>query len=287
VVFLRLGGRGRPGERCAPSWVRIKAFPGFRTGAAQPVVVGVPTCQASRADTVEIERGPFVYGGPGTPPSPFYGREPEYTEPERAVDLEAFTIDRTEVANAAFLPFRQLARITGYPAPIYDTEPSRLHDSDPSSPVTSIDAFEAAAYCAYLGKHLPSDFQWTKAARGGSRIRGALNPWPPRLYPWGVTARPDCVNEARDPQHLAVAPVDAYPCGQSPYGVFNLVGNVQEWIDRDGQTDRENPMYALRGGAADSPPSHGQTTTVFRNHRRPTWATYAIGFRCAGDVVSP
>jgi hypothetical protein len=60
----------------------------------------------------------------------------------------------------------------------------------------------------------------------------------------------------------------------------NLVGNIEEWISREGQTDRDNPLYALRGGATDAPEELETTTTIYRNHREPSQTDYAIGVRC-------
>ena len=280
VVFLKLDGRGRPGERCPASWIRIQAFPGYRLDDVKRIELSVPTCQATLADTVVIEDGPFWYGGQGDPPSSHYG-QPDYTEPRRLVALKSFAIDRLEVSNAAFAPFARLEKVTGYPRPIYSPDDNHAHDGDPTYPVSDVDAFEAAAYCAYLGKRLPSEFQWTKAARGGVLVHGVHNPMPERLYPWGNIERPECVNRA-DPRDgkMRMAPVESFPCGASPYGVLHLVGNVQEWIARDGQTDQDNPLHALRGGAADAPASEEQTTTIYRNHREPRSLTYANGIRC-------
>jgi formylglycine-generating enzyme required for sulfatase activity len=283
TVFLRFDHRGAPGERCAPSWIRIQAFPGYRMNEVSALPLWVPTCQATRADMIEVAAGPFVYGGRGEPASEMYG-DPDFTEPERVVPLDAFAMDRTETSNAAFEPFRRMARATGFPMPIYGNDADRRHDGDPAWPVTDLDVVEAAAFCAYMGKALPSDFQWTKAARGGLTVNGAANPLPRRLWPWGDRDRHDCVNQVDPalpgaPQPvMRLAPVDDFACGKSPYGIVQLVGNVQEWIARDGQTDRENPLYALRGGSVDS--LRAQTTTIFRNHREPRAADYSIGFRC-------
>jgi eukaryotic-like serine/threonine-protein kinase len=281
TVFLRIDGRGRPGERCAPSWIRIQSFPGYRTDAIKSFVLWVPTCQATLADMVPIERGPFVYGGPGEPRSAHYG-EPDYTQAEQILDLAGFAIDRTEVSNAAFAPFRRMERITGYPAPVYaayNADDDHSRDGDPRYPVSSVDAFEAKAYCEYLGKQLPSEQQWVKAARGGLTIHGRPNPHPRRLYPWGTAADPRCANTPGGADGYPwTAPVDAFPCGASPYGILNLGGNVQEWIARDGQTDRENPLYVLRGGFPDA--ELDAMTTVFRNHRSPKALYYSNGLRC-------
>jgi formylglycine-generating enzyme required for sulfatase activity len=283
TVFLKIDGRGRRGEPCAPSWIRMQSFPGYRTDDIKSVVIWVPTCQATLADTVPIESGPFIYGGPGEPRSVHFG-EADYTDAEQLVDLPTFAIDRTEVSNAAFAPFGQLGRVTGYPAPVYASYGSgedHARDADPVYPVSNIDAFEAKAYCEYMGKHLPSDFQWTKAARGGLTIKGKPNPFPRRLYPWGITEELGCFNQHGDKDGYPwTAPVEAFPCGASPYGILNLGGNVQEWIARDGQTDRDNPLHVLRGGFPDATPGLDITTTILRNHRAPRALYYSNGLRC-------
>ncbi|MEO7734248.1 MAG: SUMF1/EgtB/PvdO family nonheme iron enzyme, partial [Kofleriaceae bacterium] len=289
TVFLRIDGRGRPGEACAPSWIRIQAFPGYLTDHIQRFTLWVPTCRATRADTVIVEAGSFVYGGPGEPPSKYYG-EPDYTEPEQIVPLPEFAIDRTEVSNAAFAPFGRLEKITGYPAPVYPvfTDPHHPHDGEPGYPVTYVDAYEAAAYCAYMGKRLPSEFQWTKAARGGLQIDGKPNPWPRRLYPWGDVSRDECVNlDGIGDGYIWTAPVDAFACGASPYGILQLAGNAQEWIARDGQTDRHNPLYVMRGGSIDSASTLDHTTTIFRNRRPARAFAFSNGLRCVVDTDDP
>jgi formylglycine-generating enzyme required for sulfatase activity len=284
TVWLRLDGRGRPGEHCPPSWIRVQAFPGYRVDDIKHIELPVPTCQATLADTVRVEAGPFWYGGPGDPPAKHYG-EPDFTEPERWIDLPAFAMDRTEVSNAAFEPFARLDRLTGYLRPVYTTTTVHAHDGEPAYPVSDIDAFEAGAYCRYMGKRLPSDAEWTKAARGGLMVNGKPNPYPRRLYPWGNTPRPECVNQDYAINRMAwTRPVDSLSCGASPYGILQLVGNVQEWISRDGQTDKDNPLHALRGGSTDDAPGEESTTTVFRNHRDPRVLNYSNGVRCVVDL---
>jgi formylglycine-generating enzyme required for sulfatase activity len=283
-VFLKIDGRGRPGEHCAPSWIRIQAFPGYRTDDIKSIVLWVPTCRATADNTVAIEKGPFIYGGAGEPRSQHFGQT-DYTEPENTFDLPAFAMDRTEVPNAKFAPFAQLEKVTGYPAPTYPRADEHNHDADPTYPVSYVDAFEAEAYCEYMGKHLPSDHQWTKAARGGLYIGGKQNPYPRRLYPWGIVAAPSCVNQLGTQDGFGwTAPVDSFPCGASPYGILQLAGNVQEWIARDGQTDRDNPMYVVRGGGPDRPPEDDAVTTILRNPRSPRATFYSNGLRC---VIKP
>lgn len=278
-AFLRIDGRGRRGERCGPSWVRLQQLPGFadRAGPVRTFEIDVPTCQASRANTVVIPPGEFVYGGVGEPAT-----VPSYAEPEAVVMLAEFSIDRTEVSNARFAPFAALQNLTGYEAPSYPLD----HSGDADMPVASVNAFQAEAFCRFMGRRLPSDYEWVKAARGGLTLEGKPNPWPRRLYPWGIESRV-CPNIAgTDDGHEWIAPVDQLACTASPYGILQMVGNVAEWISRRGQTDQRTQMREVRGGDAESPEERDEATTVFRNARRRADSTFTIGVRCVGDGPS-
>jgi formylglycine-generating enzyme required for sulfatase activity len=286
AAFLRIDGRGGDGEACAPSWIRIQALPGYAEGQTmiQTIEIPFPTCGASAAGMVEVPAGPFIYGGFGEQPTRYPN---DYAQPERTVTMPPFSIDRTEVSNAAFKPFAQLAPLTGYSVPKYPDSGAVRPAGNPERPVTAIDAFEGEAFCRYMGKRLPSDYEWTKAARGGLEIGGKPNPWPRRLYPWGPHWDARCANiDGTVDGHEWVAPVDSFACGASPYGVLNLAGNVAEWISRIGLTDTQDPLREVRGGAADSPLELEQASTIFRNSREDRQFTFAIGVRCvAGGSV--
>ena len=208
-------------------------------------------------------------------------------------------MDRLEVSNARHEPFARLAAITHYGVHSYPGVLARAGEAD--SPVTSIDAFAAEAYCRYLGKRLPTDEEWTKAARGGLIVDGQPNPAPKRLFPWGTDWRP-CANVAGDADgYKWVAPVESFACGASPYLVLNLAGNVQEWVaasdsvsDADlravrswisstGQTS-DAELRVVRGGAPNSPLESEHATTVFRNPRAARYFDFSIGVRCVADA---
>ena len=90
-----------------------------------------------------------------------------------------------------------------------------------------------------------------------------------------------CVNlDGKGDPYPWAAPVTSMSCGRSPYGIFHMAGNLQEWISRDGQLDRANPLHILRGGATDATPASDVATTIFRNPRPPRTANYSNGFRC-------
>lgn len=277
AAFLRVAGRGRPGEVCGDAWVRLQRLPGF-TERDDPhtFTIAIPTCRASADATIAIEAGPFIYGGRGEPPT-----APELTEPEIVAVLAPYRIDRFETSNARFAPFAAIGALTGYPVPSFPND----HSGDPERPIASIDAFEAEALCRYYGGHLPSDLEWVKAARGGLLVGGAPNPSPRRLYPWLGGMRV-CANIDGDRDGYDwVAPVRGAPCTASPYGVEQLVGNVSEWTARRGQMAGEGSMRHVRGGDVMTPTSRDEATTVFRNARADRYFDYSIGVRCAYDPV--
>lgn len=286
TAFLRIDGRGRPGETCPPSWIRVQALPGYasRQQPSTRIELRVPTCSASAAGMVTIEAGPFIYGGPGEPKT----RLP-YDDPEVTITLPTFAIDRTEVSNAQFAPFASMHASTGYPVPEYPSVELFAHADEPMMPLAAVDAFEAEAFCRYMGKRLPSEHEWVKAARGGLTIGGAPNPYPRRLYPWGPTRQILCSNDRGEEDGYAwVAPVDGIPCGASPYGVLNLAGNVAEWIAREGQVDRDvNPLWIIRGGEVDLLAEMEYSTTVIRNTREGRQFNFAVGLRCVSGGDAP
>jgi formylglycine-generating enzyme required for sulfatase activity len=216
-------------------------------------------------------------------------------EPEMSVLLPAFEIDRFEVTNA---DYRACVRAGGCSAePLLRTE-ERL--AGPRQPVVNVSWEEAAAYCHFRGKRLPTEAEWEKAARGtAGRIWPWGNFWDGRATNHGhfdsvaVGVARDWSADESDGVALS-APVGSFPRDRSVYGAFDMAGNVSEWVDD--WYGREPPQARARV----SP--RGPTTGASREYRGGSWimppymsmATFRglmqwpyrpfVGFRCARDA---
>ncbi len=279
-AFLVVTGRGRHGETCAPSIVPLANVPGYvqRNQPVPTLHIRVPTCEVSTLDTVPIAAGPFIYGGPGDPPTSLVGEYPELAK-EQQLTLPAFRIDRTEVTNAAYRVFADM-RAVGMPMPAYPDATGYAHAGDPEYPVAGITQIEAAAYCRFLGKRLPSTQEWERVLRGGLVLAdGTPNPHPRRSLPWGdpITPIPAKIGST------GPAPVASFPQDKSPDGVLDLAGNVMEWT-RSPVSDATPEFRITRGG------DWGETTPVnlldyvgVQNQRPRGLRWFSLGVRCVID----
>lgn len=154
-------------------------------------------------------------------------------------------------------------------------------------PVCGVSAYEAEAYANFVGKRLPTEAEWEKAA-SWEAARGKKLP-----YPWGI-APPDAGSCNHNGQIGRTTPVSAYPLGKSPYGCEDMLGNVWEWTAStfEGYTGFEYYPYrgysevyfdgehrVLRGGSWATRP--WALRTSFRNWYHPGVRQILAGFRCA------
>ena len=214
---------------------------------------------------VLVRAGEFTRGSRDGPPQEL---------PVRRIYLNTFWIDRDEVSVSEWKIFREA---TGHRASKYSGDPA-LHR--PELPITGISWHDAAAYCGWLGKRLPTEAEWEKAARGAGG----------RRYPWGDEYNP---NLAGGPSPVsAPPPVGGRKGGESPYGARSMAGGVWEWTsDFWGEFYyRESParnpkgppggfLHTIKGGSYRTPPEMLRGATRFRLDGIIRWKT--LGFRCA------
>ncbi len=145
--------------------------------------------------------------------------------PAATIWLDTFFIDLTEVTNAAYQAC--VAKSSCPPARTFYRD-----FREPLQPVTGMSWHDAAAYCRAVGKRLPTEAEWEKAARGS---KGAATPFDDVELSCANAVLKDrrgrsCGVKAsgRDPGRGRVLPVGSRPAGR--YGLFDMAGNAEEWV---------------------------------------------------------
>jgi serine/threonine-protein kinase len=184
--------------------------------------------EADGNELLRIDSGPFALG-----PN------------RRTVYLDTFYLARHAVTNRQFVSFVQttgykpeggaegrfLAHLRGGQCP-----PALL-----DHPVVFVSWFDAAAYCRWAGRRLPTEAEWEKAARGTDG----------RRYPWGRDDPSERHANYGRPVGGHTTAVDQHPAGASSYGCEDLAGNVWEWCE-----DLDSPRFYLHG------PNHNPRNTA-------------------------
>jgi formylglycine-generating enzyme required for sulfatase activity len=132
--------------------------------------------------------------------------------PEHPVRLSTYYIDQHEVTNHQFRTFLGEFHHRGQPPGEWLTDPNALAEPD-MAPVVRVNFQDAEAFAAWAGKQIPTEAQWEMAARSDDN----------RRYPWGE----DPPKWSRQFRHVDL--VKTFPEDRSPYNVFDMAGNVQEW----------------------------------------------------------
>jgi formylglycine-generating enzyme required for sulfatase activity len=252
------------------------------------------------ADEVYVPEGPFSMGC-SADLSPI--KCDADAHPVHSVYVDAFYVDRTEVTNSQYAACvgagacREPLSLESATRSDYFTNPAYA-----DFPVLEVDWDRAKAYCRWVGRRLPTEAEWEKAARGTDV----------RWFPWG-NDEPDCsrANFAelvpkRDtvdvvPCEGDTVAVGSYPTGASPYGALDMVGNVREWVqdlyesryyfdspyyNPQGPASTDKGESLVRGGSwADQ--IHFGINTWVRIDEASIYDTELIGFRCARSTSGP
>lgn len=141
--------------------------------------------------------------------------------------------------------------------------------SKPDHPVVGVSYFEAEAFAIWAGKRLPTEQEWEKAARGTDG----------REYPWGDEFDKTKCNS--DSSKIgSKTPVTTYSNGVSPFGCYDMAGNVWEWCAS--LCDQDKSRRVIRGGSCFSRPENLRSS--YRNWILAHDRDYSIGFRLVQDI---
>lgn len=220
--------------------------------------------------------------------------------PKQKVKLPAFYIDLYEVTEAEYYQFLLATGKRKYPG--YWKEAGRADqypDGYERYPVSDVDWFDAVEYCRWAGKRLPTEAEWEKTARGTDG----------RLWPWGNMFEVGRANTKETGGGLPAprgqksdgwkAPIGSHPGDVSPYGVYDMAGNVKEWTASPYRSYPGNTIKPvvdadrfkiLRGGSYLTLAAFSRTAvrvavlpTVGPRETDGWHSDYTYGFRCAKD----
>jgi len=232
---------------------------------------------------VYIEAGAFIMGSDeidsdklaeqfGEPKGVYYEDE----KPMSKVPLGAYYIDRYEVTNKEYSVF---IRLQNRRPPDFWNKVIENRELD-DHPVTYVSWHDADAYCRWLGKRLPTEAEWEKAARG---TKG-------RKYPWGDDFDYSLAH-FKSGDSMAVG---SFKTDKSPYGVYDMGGSVMEWVEDwykpyEGNTVPSRhygeTSKVLRGGYAGIMGHYSMNKiyarTSYRHFIAPHFSGGDAGFRCA------
>ncbi len=280
--FVRLEKEGyAPAERIASSeFARAEKL--VAQVSAVRLTAPLQPLEQSVQDMVPVAGGAYKMVGSGAPTT-------------REVALKPYAIDKYEVSNRQFRKFilaggytnpafwqvplfkdghrlsadearKLFTDRTGLPGPrtwVNQEYPAGQDDY----PVTDVTWYEAAAYAEFAGKRLPTIFEWEKAARDGaySHADGVA-------LPWGFVASAQTTGRRANFSGQGPAPISSFEFGLSPYGCYNMAGNVKEWC-----LNELSGGYAATGGSWQDPIYLFAQFGAFDGF----FSSGALGFRCA------
>lgn len=306
----------------------------MQTNNTQPSAQKLSAEKPSIDDLVLIPAGEFIMGDNKMEKSNKAGEfgnvKPWYLDehPKHKVKLPAYYIEEHEVTNKQYLAFVSASEVsppdhwltTGYvlrlkidamdglpieklqqlAANVFmiDKDTRRMSKEElikdikdklmsmDNLPVTYVTWQQASDYCSWIGLRLPSEEEWEKAARGSEG----------QEFPWGNEYKKHMSNTGSEQWETGVAPIESYPTDKSPYGIFDLAGNVSEWTadwykaypGSDYNSDAFGEKFKVARGAGWSGGEGHYALQLFqrgayRSNLQPEQKYDDVGFRCAAD----
>ena len=195
--------------------------------------------------------------------------------PAHNVEIDSFYIDTHEVSHGNYMEFVKTNKAK---KPLFWNNPNFNNEKQP---VVGISWKEAQSYCTWKGGRLPTEAEWEKASRGKRSVD----------YPWG-NEPPDSTKLNFNQEIKKTTPIGSYEAGKSDYGVYDLAGNVSEWIydwhlaefylfspKRNPTGPKKGQYKVIRGGNWRNNPE--DVKMVYRNATIPSIRKKTLGFRCA------
>lgn len=243
-------------------------------GGSEPAVVEdlveieQPPPKPLPGDMVLIPAGEFKMGTDTE-------RDPPIEMPEHVVDLPAFYIDVYEVTHGEWIGFTTESDYVPQ-----GTWRDFYNIGKEDYPVSNVTLEDARAFCEHVGKRLPTEAEWEKAARGPDSLK----------YSWGdvwdATKANTSETGMRNTQEVGQAVGDL-----NAYGLYDTVGNVQEWTSDELKPYPDSParrhesfrkkFIAVRGS---SYAMKGRTMPLYQRSGYAPDSQFGTGFRCARDA---
>src|SRR3989338_2066998 len=267
--------------------------------------------KADELGMVYVPEGNFIAGTPK-------GQKYPESYPLQTIYLSSFYIDKYEVTNKQFQDFisanpQWQAKNVKYP--LQDGEyllsfrnNDKVSEDKYQYPVINVTWNSADAFCKINGKRLPTFAEWEKAARGTD---GRIYSWGnDRIYDQANLCDKNCNlrdrNTSWNDGFAYTAPVGSFPKDVSPYGTYDMMGNVSEFVqDWDGPSSYKEGSYNyfknMPASNPQGPPAEGSIQKMYRGNDyynagnfpvviytyhgiSPSGTRNDLGFRCAADV---